>query len=91
MKDLIWKYLNTFHPNVYRKKTKFGLCTTELNNDFSFVKTMKDICNVFCCDEKDASKVLREWIDSKPILDNIPNSTNPDVLIFTKTESVSTF
>ncbi len=91
MKDLVWKYLNTFHPNVYRKKTKFGPCTTDPNNYFSFVKTMRDISNVFCCDEKESSKLLHEWIDSKPIVDSIPNSTNPDVLVFTKTESVCTF
>jgi hypothetical protein len=83
MKKLIWNYLDTKHQNVYRKKTKFGLCSTDIMDArFSFVATTTEISVMFNCDQIYASKVLRDWCDNRPIVERIPNSTNPDVWVF---------
>jgi len=82
MKKLIWAYLDMRYPNTYRKKTKFGLCATHPEDRFLFLRAADEVSHVFCYERNDAFDVLRDWINTKPIVDNIPNSTNPDVLIY---------
>jgi len=89
MKKLIWKYLDLKYPHAYRKRTKFGLCGSCFDEAFSFVRVSEDISHMFCYERKDAFEVLKDWFDTKPVMDNIPNSTNPDVLENVSSESLT--
>jgi hypothetical protein len=84
MKKLIWKYLHKTYPNAYRKRTKFGLAPYCKNGIIPYLNTIKDVSDLFGEDRNNNfnTSIIREWFDSLPVAVNIPNSTNPDVLVF---------
>lgn len=69
------------YPNVYRKKTKSGI-HLYTGDVFPYTFVAEDIIHIFSYDKEDACNVLLDWFSSRPIVDYIPNSTNPDVLIY---------
>ena len=84
MKELMWKYLCLRFPNVYRRKTKFGIAVYYNYHDtFDIQKTeiLDNMMSMFSCSKEEALIVLNEWTDSINFLGEFTYSTNPDVLI----------
>jgi hypothetical protein len=84
MKKLIWKYLNKTYPNAYRKRTKFGLVPYGENSIIPYLNLIRDVSELFGEERRShlIIGVINEWFDSLPVAVNLPNSTNPDVLVF---------
>jgi len=83
MKKLIWKYLDNTYPNAYRKETKFGLVPYCNNGIIPYLSVIKDVSDLFGEDrDKFDTSIILEWFNSRPVAVNLPNSTNPDVLVF---------
>ena len=83
MEKLIWKYLNKTYPNAYRKSTKFGLAPYCKNGIIPYLNTIKDVSDLFGEDRDNFdTTIINEWFNSLPVAVNLPNSTNPDVLVF---------
>jgi len=83
MDKLMWKYLDTLYPNSYRRETKFGLLTIFGNNgNTTAVEALSRLSKMFSCSELEATILIKKWIDSRPIGKPIPNSTNPNVLVY---------
>ena len=79
----MWEYLDTLYPNSYRRETKFGLLTVFGGNDnVNSIDALVRLSIMFCCSKNDAGSLFKKWIDSRPIGNPIPNSTNPDVLVY---------
>jgi hypothetical protein len=83
MEKLMWEYLDTAYPNSYKRETKFGLLTVLDNNDTTVLQALKRLSTMFSCSELEATIFIKKWIDTRPIVRPIPNSTNHDVLVYT--------
>ena len=77
------EHLDSSYPNVYWKKTKFGNSLENMNTNKGnhLVEVHGKLISLFDCDYKIADDVVSEWMISRPMYENIPNSTNPDVLV----------
>lgn len=83
MKNMIFKYLKKTRINVYMKKTKFGYIAYDNNGPIHYIGLLREVRDIFGLDDRDfVNSVINEWFNSLPIAVNIPNSTNPDVLVF---------
>jgi hypothetical protein len=82
MKALALKYLDTMYPKLFYKKTKFGPCAYNLGEPFSVLSAADELENMFCLERKVSFNIIQEWLVTRPVVEMIPNSTNPDVLIF---------
>ena len=84
MNKLIWKYLDKTHPNAYRKRTKFGLVPYSKDGIISYLNLIRNVSELFGEERRShlIIDVIHEWFDSLPVAVNLPNSTNPDVLVF---------
>ena len=82
MEKLMWEYLNTAYPNSYKRETKFGLLTVLDDNDTTVLQALKRLSTMFSYSELEATIFIKKWVDSRPIGKPIPNSTNPDVLVY---------
>lgn len=87
MKKLVFDFLDRRYPNLHIKKTKFGLLpVSDGENFFGLISNCEDIEVYFSCDRESAEYFICEWLRTKPLVENILNSTNESVLVHSKTE-----
>jgi hypothetical protein len=86
----MYKYLDEMYPNVFTKKTKFG--KVNVGNDAIHYHSAlrRNMMNMFCCDREEADVVIFRWRRTRPLLENIENSTNPDVFVNAKSDTNTT-
>jgi hypothetical protein len=84
MEKIMWKYLDGAYPGIYFKMTKFGKCLSDASDENYVITTKKlylRLMDIFTCDEETARGTVVKWLESRPVYENILNSTNPHVLI----------
>ena len=90
MEELMYRYLDEMYPNVFLKKTKFG--NVLVGNDAIYYHTSirNTMVSLFSCNKDEVDRVMKAWKMNRPLLKNIENSTNPDVLVMAETDTNST-
>lgn len=84
---MMFEFLNTFCPDVFLLRTKFGIIPRYNNNpdncSFEEIKRkhVKMLYNFFSCDLDYCTDVYKQWLNSKPIYVRIKNSTNDSVFV----------
>jgi hypothetical protein len=75
MEKLIFEYLNSTYPEIYRKLTKFGytICGYDDKRNWFFVRynMTRTIMSLFCCDCDTAESMINKWIDTLRVVNNI--------------------
>ena len=83
MKKLILKYLNTRYSNACMKKSKFGCYPSFKGELLATHKLVDELIDVLGeGDRKFIKSVIEDWHMGLPVVDYLPNTTNPNVLVF---------
>ena len=73
---MMFEFLDTFCPDVYLLRTKFGLIPRY--EDARYTRTL---CNYFSCEWDYGLDIYKQWLNSKPIYVYVENSTNDYTLV----------
>jgi hypothetical protein len=76
VKEMMFEFLDTFCPDVYLLRTKFGLIPRY--EDARYIRTL---CNFFSCESDYGLDIYKQWLNSKPIYVYVENSTNDYTLV----------
>lgn len=83
---MMFEFLDTFYPDVFLLRTKFGVIPRyNIKGDYALGevkrKHVKMLCNFFSCDSDYGKDVYEQWLKSKSICVRIKNSTNDSVFV----------
>ena len=83
---MMFEFLDTYYPNVFRLRTKFGVIPKYgIEGDYAIGevkrKHVKMLCNFFSSDLDYCTDVYEEWLNNKPVCVRLKNSTNEDTFV----------
>jgi hypothetical protein len=86
MKNTMFRFLNTLHPELYCIRTKFGdVPQYYKDRNYAIVdvkyKDIDKLCNTFGISKEDGVIVYNNWLNSRPVYTRLKNSTNDSVLV----------